>query len=87
MIATIKDKKFYLLWLASVLGAIAVLPYATAQASIELSTTVLFGTLIQAILTYAVVTFFGIRFAEKANFQITSSKKSVLFRLSYLVLL
>lgn len=41
MIATIKDKKFYLLWLASVLGATAVLPYATAQASIELSTVVI----------------------------------------------
>ncbi|MFK8039937.1 MAG: CPBP family intramembrane glutamic endopeptidase [Rickettsiaceae bacterium] len=74
----IKDKKFYLLWLASVLGAIAVLPYATAQASIELSTAVLFGTLIQATLIYAVITFFGIRFAEKANFQITSSKECII---------
>jgi hypothetical protein len=77
MIATIKDKRFYLLWLASVLGAIAVLPYATAQAGIELSTTVLFGTLIQATLIYAVVTFFGIKSAEKAHFQIASSKECI----------
>lgn len=74
----IKDKNFYLLWLASVLGAIAVLPYVTAQASIELSTTVLFGTLIQATLIYAIVTFFGIKFPKKANFQITSSKECII---------
>ncbi len=77
MIAATKDKKFYLLWLSSVLGAIAVLPYATAIAGIELSTTMLFGTLIQATLIYAIVTFFGIRFAEKANFQISSSKEYI----------
>ena len=42
-----------------------VLPYATAQASIELLTTVLFGTLIQSTLIYVVVTFFGIIFSSK----------------------
>ncbi|MBM4222779.1 MAG: CPBP family intramembrane metalloprotease [Gammaproteobacteria bacterium] len=70
-------KRFYLLWLASVLGAVAVLPYATTLASIELSTAVLLATLIQASIIYGVLIFFGIIFAENANFQITSSKQCI----------
>ena len=71
-------KKFYLLWIVSVLGAIAVLPYATTQASIELSTTMLFGALIKAIIIYTMVAFFSIKCAEKANFQVTSYKECII---------
>lgn len=73
----VKDKIFYFLWLISVFGAIAVLPYTTAQTGIKLTMTVLVVTLIQGLLLYAVVTFFGIRFARKSNFKIVSSKECV----------
>ena len=47
-----------------------ILPYSATQVGIQLSMPMLIGTLVQAILIYGVVVFFGIKFAEKADFQI-----------------
>jgi membrane protease YdiL (CAAX protease family) len=78
MVAIIKDRRFCLLWLGSILGSVAILPYETVLAGIELSKPLLFGAFIQAILTYAVIVFLGIRSAEKVDFQIGSSKKCIM---------
>lgn len=77
MIDTLKEEKFYFLWVASILGSISVLPYATAQGGITLTPTMAIGAFIQATLLYAVVVFFGVRTAEKLGFKIIPLRKYV----------
>lgn len=78
MTSILKDKKFYFLWISSVLGAAAVLPYASSQVSIALTNSLVLGTLIQATLLYAVLVFFGVKTAGKLDFQIVPQQKYIL---------
>jgi hypothetical protein len=78
MISTLKDKKFYLLWGASVLGALALLPYAMAQLKIALTPGIVIVALIQAIIFYALLVFFGIRAAERVGFRIAPQREHII---------
>lgn len=73
-----KDKNFYFLWLASMMGQVAVLPYVADLSGIVVTPVVAIDTLIKAALWYAAIIFFGIKIVQKTDFKISSSGKYVI---------
>ena len=77
MIDSLRDKNFYILWLASILGAVSVLPYTIAQSRIVMTPSLVVGVLIQSAFLYAFIVFFGIRISKKLDFKIIPSNKFI----------
>lgn len=67
MVYLLKDKRFYFLWIASIFGAIAVLPYvAVVHSVVTISSNLVVSSLIQAAFLYAFIVFFGLTMSKKA---------------------
>jgi hypothetical protein len=77
MIDSLKDKKFYILWLASILGSVSVLPYIAANSGIVVTANLVVSVLLQATFLYAFVVFFGMRISKKLAFKMIPSKKFI----------
>lgn len=75
MLNTLKETKFYILWLASVLGIVAVLPYAESLAGITMTTGLFIAAIMQATILYAFVVYFGLRLSERQGFNIVPERK------------
>lgn len=78
MIESLKHKTFYLLWFASILGTVAVLPYAAAQGGMLITQTLVFTAMIQAALLYAFIIAFGMTISRKVDFKIAPSPNFLL---------
>ncbi len=78
MLDILKDKKFYILWLISILGSVSVLPYAAALGKIAITPNIIIAALIQSAFLFGLAIFFGLKLSKKLGFKIIPSDKFII---------
>lgn len=74
----LQNKRFCLLWLASVVGAMVVLPYAFTHANMTLTLPMAVGAVIQAAVLYLLAIYLGLRAADKLDLKVIPATKYLL---------
>jgi hypothetical protein len=73
----LKEKKFYLLWLTSILGALCVLPYTESLTGMTMTSGLLIGAIVQAAILYGFIVFFGLKLSEQQGFHLMPQRSFI----------